>query len=135
MSGLFRISARDHSALILMSSLAERHDDGVFVSLREVADGMRLSLGYLEEVASLLKRADLIEGRQGPNGGYRLSRAPKNISLDEILTALTGPIELVDCHSGAVCPVAHKCTSKNVWKTLQQTIQKSLRATTLESIV
>lgn len=134
MSGVFQVSTRDHSALILMSALAARFEDSAFVRLGDVAEEMKLSLGYLEEVASKLKQSGLIIGKQGPNGGYRLARSPKNISVDDILTALAGPIELVDCQSGG-CPVAHKCSSKNVWNTLQQTIQKSLKATTLASIV
>ncbi len=136
MSGLFHVSARDHGALILMSSLAEVHASSVFVSLRDIAENMKLSQGYLEEVAASLKSAGLIEGKQGPNGGYRLTRAPGEISIADILTALEGPMELVDCQSkGAICPVSHKCSSKNVWKSLQQTISQSLESTTLASIL
>lgn len=135
MPGIFHVSARNHSALILMSALAECYSDDGFVSLRDVADEMKLSLGYLEEVAGQLKQGGLIVGKQGPNGGYRLARGPKDISVDDILTAIEGPIELVDCQAkGVGCPVAHKCASKNVWKTLQRNIQKSLRATSLASI-
>ncbi|MFZ2804487.1 MAG: Rrf2 family transcriptional regulator [Patescibacteria group bacterium] len=134
MSGVFQVSTRDHSALILMSSLASRFSEDGFVRLADIADEMKLSLGYLEEVAGKLKQSGLIVGKQGPNGGYRLAKTPKEISVDEILTALAGPIKLVDCQSGG-CPVAHKCSSKNVWDSLQQTIQKSLKATTLASIV
>jgi Rrf2 family protein len=134
MSGVFHVSTRDHSALILMSALASRFDEGVFVSLRDIAEEMSLSLGYLEEVALKLKQAGLIVGKQGPSGGYCLVRKPKDISVDDILTALAGPVALVDCQSGT-CPVSHKCSSKSVWNRLQQTIQKSLKATTLESIV
>jgi len=134
MSGVFQVSTRDHSALILMSSLASRFEDDSFLRLSEVAQEMKLSLGYLEEVAAKLKAAGLVVGKQGPNGGYRLAKAPKEISIDDILTALAGPLELVECQSGR-CPVAHKCSSKSVWNRLQQTISQSLKATTLESIV
>lgn len=132
MSNLFRVSAKDHSALILMSELAMSGD--AFVSLRDVAEEMGLSQGYLEEVAGTLKSSGLIEGKQGPNGGYRLTRQPKEISVADILTALEGPVELVDCQSSG-CPVSHKCSSKSVWNTLQKTISQSLESTTLASIL
>lgn len=136
MSNLFHVSAKDHSALILMSELAAVHADETFVSLQNIAEEMGLSQGYLEEVAGTLKSAGLIVGKQGPNGGYRLMRSPKEITVADILTALEGPVELVDCQSkGIACPVAHKCSSKNVWSTLQKTISQSLEATTLASIV
>lgn len=136
MSGLFRVSARDHSALILMSALAERFDDGGFARLGEIAGTMKLSQGYLEEIAAALRSGGLIEGKQGPNGGYRLTRPPKRISLADILTALEGPVELVDCQSsGAACPVRHRCSSKNVWNALQETIRSSLEKTTLAKVM
>lgn len=132
MSNLFQVSARDHSALILMTVLAETHGEG-FISLQDVATRMKLSQGYLEEIAAALKKAGLISGRQGPGGGYRLAKRPGAISLEQILTAINGPVELVGCQSGrTTCPVASKCSSKNVWKIVQQNLQKTLRETTLE---
>jgi len=136
MINLFHVPARDHSAVILMTSLAEVYASENFVSLQDIAGRMQLSQGYLEEIASVLKKAGLIQGRQGPGGGYRLAKSPDVISLEEILTALEGPVELVDCQSGdARCPVASKCASKNVWKVLQKTIQKTLRETTLAQTI
>ena len=136
MSNLFRISARDHGALILMTTLAEANVGEGFVSLQEIAEQMRLSQGYLEEIAALLKKAGLIQGKQGPNGGYRLAKDPKAITLEAILTALEGPVELVDCQSASVaCPVSSKCASKNVWKIVQRNLQKTLRETTLAETI
>lgn len=134
MSGLFHVSAKDHSALIFMSLLAGQSGEH-YLSLQFVADEMNLSQGYLEEVAACLKKASLIEGKQGPNGGYRLARAPQEISMEDILTALEGPVELVDCQTkGVICPVEGKCSSKHMLDRLQRTIQESLRKTMLSSI-
>lgn len=136
MSNLFHVSARDHGALILMTTLAERHASEVFVSLQDVAQRMMLSQGYLEEIAASLKKAGLISGKQGPGGGYRLVKSPDEISLEEILTALEGPVELVDCQTSTTpCPVASKCSSKNIWKVVQKNLQKTLRETTLAEAI
>jgi Rrf2 family protein len=133
MSGLFRISARDHGALILMSDLASRYKTGSFVSLQDIADRMHLSQGYLEEIAGALKKAKLITGKQGPAGGYRLARPPSKISMEDILTAVEGPIELVECQGkSSLCPVSGKCPSKNIWGALQSAIKKSLKETRLD---
>jgi Rrf2 family protein len=136
MSGLFRISARDHGALILMSDLAAAYKAGSFVSLQAIADRMHLSQGYLEEIAGALKKAKLIAGKQGPAGGYRLARPPSKISMEDILIAVEGPIELVECQGKSnLCPVAGKCPSKNAWGALQAAIQASLRKTTLAQTI
>lgn len=136
MSHLLRVTARDHSAVILMTELAGRFGDGAHASLQEIAADMHLSEGYLEEIAACLKRAGLIVGKQGPNGGYRLAASPKNIRLDDILTAIDGPMEIVDCQKkGVVCPVATKCQSKNIWKSVQENVQDVLKKTRLVDVM
>jgi Rrf2 family protein len=136
MSGFFRVTARDHSGLILMTALAERYSSEVYLSLQDVAADMQLSQGYLEEVAASLKKAGLIAGKQGPSGGYRLAKAPADITLEDIVTALEGPVALVDCQSSPIpCPVEGKCSSKRVWHVLQGHIQHALRGMTLDSLI
>ncbi len=132
MSGFFHISAKDHSAMLLLSALSRAFDEGSFISLQEVAQQMHVSQGYLEEIAAQLKKANLIVSKQGSAGGYRLARAPQDITLEHVMIALEGPVALVDCQvADAACPVAKKCSSKNIWSVLQKSIQQTLRETTL----
>lgn len=136
MSGFFRITARGHNALMLMSELAGKYKSGAFMSLQEVADRLHISQGYLEEVAGALKKSKLIVGKQGPAGGYRLARTPSKISMQDIMVAIEGPIELVACQSkNPLCPVAGKCPSKNAWSVVQKAIKQSLKQTTLDKIL
>ena len=58
MNRLFHISERTHSSLILMTCLAERHADEQPVTLKDVARRMKLSSGYLEEVAVGIARRE-----------------------------------------------------------------------------
>jgi Rrf2 family protein len=133
MPGLFRVSARLHNALLLMTEIASR--DGAFVSLQDVADRMNLSQGYLEEVAGALKQAGLIKGKKGPAGGYALAKVPSDIALADIVVAVEGPVKLVECQGSTVCPMAGKCPSKNVWSALQTAIEESLARVTLDQLV
>ncbi len=131
MSHLFQVSARDHSAVVFMSALAESSFDE-WVRLEDVAKDMHLSHGYLEHVAGALKAAGLIVGRPGPRGGYRLARPGSEISLEDILVALDGPVELVECQgSASQCPVAGSCSSQNVWSEVQKALRLILQQTTL----
>lgn len=135
MNGPFRISERAHSGFILMTRLADVHGSDAYVTLKDVADSMRLSEAYLEEVAASLKAAGLVRGRTGPKGGYALARDPATITAEEVLTAIEGPVTLVECQSGMVCPVEHACASKTLWGTLQKKIVASLKETTLAEMV
>jgi Rrf2 family iron-sulfur cluster assembly transcriptional regulator len=144
MNSLFKVSAKNHSGMILMSILAEQElrtsnnvqrttSDDVYVSLKDVAKDMGLSVKFLEEIAAALKKAKLVEGRKGPGGGYKLERSSKEISVYEILVALEGPISAMSC-DGAFCPVAEKCSSKALWGFLHKDLIKSLKKTTLKQI-
>lgn len=134
MNGLFRISAKTHLGFILMTKLAAAYELKR-LTLKEVADEMMVSSGYLEEVAAALKSAGLVQGFKGPSGGYELSKHPKLISSEDIMTALEGPIELVDCQSDAGCPVEHLCSSKHLWNFLQTSVRDTLRKKSLEELI
>jgi len=135
MTGPFRISERTHSGLILMTRLAEAYQKDERVTVKDVAGAMMLSEGYLEEVAASLKAAGLIQGRTGPKGGYELTRDPSAITAEDIVIAIEGPVVLVDCQTGAACPVQHACSSKSLWGSLQKKILGSLRETTLKEVI
>lgn len=135
MNSLFRVSERQHSGLILMTELAVVFSEDAYLSLSEIAARMKISEGYLEEIARHLKAAGLIAGRKGPGGGYRLMRSPDAISAGEIIEAIEGPLAFVDCQAGVHCPVEASCKSKSLWDNLQSSMLEQLNATMLSSIV
>jgi Rrf2 family protein len=132
MQGFFRIPARLHLGFILMTDLAKARD---YLTLREIAERMHVSDGYLEEIAAALKSAKLIQGRTGPRGGYRLAKDAKKISAEEIVVAIEGPMELVECHGGGKCPVEHLCSSKRLWDFLQKDVRTSLKKRMLSEFI
>ncbi|MDD5437550.1 MAG: Rrf2 family transcriptional regulator [Patescibacteria group bacterium] len=134
MNSLFRVSARNHAGMILMSKIAEAKGPDEFVSLNAIADEMKLSQGFLEEIATSLKKAGLIRGRKGPGGGYKLAKPASKITAEQILIALEGPVLLVPCGTKG-CHVAKNCSAKSLWGFLQKDVLESLKQTTLSSIV
>ncbi len=134
---LFKISERDHLGLILMTMLADAYKDkDRWVSLEEVARWGKFSQGYLEEIAAPLRQAGLIEARKGAGGGYRLVYDPRRITIEEILTALHGPLAIVPClDPKAGCPLTSSCSSHHLWSFLQKEISETLQRTSLGDIV
>ncbi len=131
---MFEVSERAHAGLQLMATLSLKR--GERISLKSVAEDIGVSAAYLEEIAAALRKADLIDGRQGPGGGYALTRDPKDITLEHISVALEGKITLVDCQNPAAhCPHERVCRTKSVWNHLQQAIQKQLQSTTLQDVL
>lgn len=133
MNSLFRVSERNHFGMIFMTQLAALAE-GEFLSVKDAAKGMGMAEGYLEEVSGSLKKAGLVAGRQGPGGGYRLAKGAEEISAEDIVVALEGPVVLVSCLESHGCPVQEKCQSKNLWGFLQKDVLATLRKTKLSDL-
>ena len=82
-----RISARGRYALAATMSMAARHGSGENITVVSLSDRLGISKIYLEQVFSLLKKADVVCSQKGAQGGYRLSRPPRAISALEVLGA------------------------------------------------
>jgi Rrf2 family protein len=78
-------------ALRALVFLARHQDDGL-VARRAIAEAEGLSAGFLSNVLKPLVSANLLLSMRGPNGGYRLARPAKHISLLDVVEAVDGPV-------------------------------------------
>src|ERR687884_2373163 len=67
------------------------------VSLKAVAEAENLPLAYLERIAALLKKAELVSSTRGAHGGYVLARPAGEITMDAVVLALEGAIAPMEC--------------------------------------
>lgn len=135
-SSLFKVPMRVHHGLLIITNLADFYGDGMLLSLDDIARKERVSRGFLEEIAAFLRVAGLIEGRRGPNGGYRLRTAPDRISIADVIKAIEGPLALVDCLGSEVgCLLASTCSSRNVWSAIQAQILSTLAAVSVADVI
>src|SRR5258706_14961471 len=74
-----------------------RHDGHGPVALKAIAEAEALPLAYLERIVALLKKAGLVESTRGAHGGYRLTRDPATIHMDEVVLALEGVVAPMTC--------------------------------------
>src|SRR6185369_11169627 len=84
----------------LLVELGRQHDGAgapVPVSLKAIAEAEALPLAYLERIVALLKKAGLVEATRGAHGGYRLTRQPAEIHMDEVVLALEGGVAPMTC--------------------------------------
>jgi Rrf2 family transcriptional regulator, cysteine metabolism repressor len=112
-------------------------------SLKAVADAENLPLAYLERIAALLKKADLVQATRGAHGGYVLARPAEEITMDAVVLALEGMIAPMDCffddrEGRVLCSHqtdAEHCATKLLWTRVQMGVIKSLQRTTLAELV
>ncbi|HVD56866.1 MAG TPA: Rrf2 family transcriptional regulator [Thermoleophilaceae bacterium] len=125
----------------VMAHLANSDDDGP-ISLGTIADAEGLPLAYLEHLVQRLRKAQLIESRRGAHGGYTLARAPGDISMAEVVSALEGdiaPIECITADADGVLTCAREgsepCPTKLLWTRVQGSIVRTLTEMTLADLV
>ena len=131
-----RISTRGRYALRLMLDVGRHGADGQPVSLAMVAERTGISRGYLEQLAQSLRSARLVRGVAGRYGGYRLAKAPAEISLGQILEAAIGPICVVDCvDDPESCPRSEYCECRVVYDLINRRIAEVLDEFTLADLL
>jgi Rrf2 family protein len=133
-----KVSTRVHYGLRAMTELAQVHGEERLVSIAEIARVESLPLAYLEQLVGELRKAGLVEGVRGVRGGYRLSKAPVDITVGDVYRILEGEVAPVECtaegyHPGA-CAMDAACPSRSVWDRVQDAILGVLDSTTLEDI-
>ncbi len=131
-----KISTKGRYALRLMVDLAKA-EENEFISLRGVATRQDISMKYLEQIVSQLTKAGQVQSVRGPQGGYRLTRAPSQYTVGEILRVTEGSIAPVSCleYEQNDCPRKGTCETLLVWEGLYVAIQSFVDNITLEDVV
>ena len=130
------ISTRGRYCLRVMVDLAEHQGEG-YIPMKEVADRQGISLKYLEKILPILAKNSIVDGVQGKGGGYRLSRAPEDYTLSEILRLTEGslaPVACLDC-GAAPCEKAADCRTLPVWTELDRRINEYLDSVTVADLL
>ena len=132
-----KLSTKGRYGIKAMVDLALEYESGIFVSTATLAKLQNVSEAYLERQIASLRKAGLIDSSRGIFGGSRLSRAPEEITVGEILRALEGSTSIIDCVDGSImksCANACSCSARPLWLKLQSRIDEVLNTTTLRDM-
>ena len=80
-----KLSSKTITAIKMFIDLGEHYEEG-YISLVDIANRKDLSKKFLEQIVPLYKTNNLLLGNRGNQGGYRLSKAPNQISLKDIVS-------------------------------------------------
>lgn len=108
------------------------------VSISSIAARQGISERYLEQLMAKLKKAGLIKSIRGAGGGYVLAREVESISVGDVLRALEGNLEPVECsglHPKEGCEAAGGCVTKYVWQKINESINQTVDEIKLDRLV
>ena len=81
--------------LIAIGYVAQNGKDGYVMAL-SISKEYGIPLDYLLKIMLLLTKANILQGKRGPHGGYCLARPSKEITLYDIIEAIDGPLVQIE---------------------------------------
>ena len=116
-----KLTSKGRYAVMALVDIA-RFDNINPVSLRDISLRQGISLDYLEQIFSKLKKNEIVKSIRGTQGGYVLNKNPKDIKLTNIFHAVDEKVKTVQCkkESKRGCNgKATKCITHNLWDELE----------------
>ncbi len=129
------LSSRGRYAVTAMLDLALHRGGEVIVPLSDISLRQGISLAYLEQLFSKLRRASLVTSTRGPGGGYSLARKPADISIADIVDAVDEITDAAHCNGSESCDDGHLCLGHRLWTGLDREIRKYLSGTSLSMLI
>lgn len=130
-----KISTKGRYALRMMLEFALHQDEPTKIS--QVAENQEISVKYLEQIVSILCKAGYVKSIRGARGGYRLTYAPAEYTVGQILRLTEGNLAPVSCleDSESPCQRSARCSTLKVWQKLDQAIAEVVDSITLADLV
>lgn len=129
-----RLTTKGRFAVTAMIDLALQQDTGP-VSLAGISQRQNISLSYLEQLFSKLRRHELVESVRGPGGGYNIARALKEVSVADVILAVDEPLDATQCGGKENCTDEGQCMTHDLWSSLNTKMLEYLESVTLQCLV
>lgn len=129
-----RLTTKGRFAVTAMLDLALQ-DDRKPVTLAGISERQSISLSYLEQLFSRLRRNGLVKSVRGPGGGYRIARNAADISVSEIISAVDELIDATQCGGKENCHDERRCMTHDLWTSLNGKILEYLSGVSLADLV
>lgn len=120
-----RLTTKGRYAVTAVLDLAINSNDKP-VNLSDISDRQAISLSYLEQLFSKLRKSKIVKSIRGPGGGYLLNASREEISVAHIINAVNESIELSRCDGRANCHDGKQCLTHNLWVDLSTRINEFL---------
>ncbi|GHC16373.1 Fe-S cluster assembly transcriptional regulator IscR [Aidingimonas halophila] len=129
-----RLTTKGRYAVTAMLDLALHAAQGP-ISLADISQRQDISLSYLEQLFSRLRRARLVDSVRGPGGGYLLACPTDDISVAKIIDAVNESVDATRCQGMSDCQTGNTCLTHHLWCDLSREIHGYLDGITLAALI
>ena len=129
-----RLTSKGRYAVTAMLDVALHAEQGP-VPLADISERQAISLSYLEQLFSRLRKQGLVASVRGPGGGYRLGKPANEISIGQVIAAVNESVDATRCHGQHGCQGGIQCLTHSLWRDLSDRISNFLDEITLGELV
>ncbi|MEA3274961.1 MAG: Fe-S cluster assembly transcriptional regulator IscR [Pseudomonadota bacterium] len=129
-----RLTTKGRYAVTAMLDLALHHGGGP-IALADIAQRQGISLSYLEQLFSRLRKRSLVTSVRGPGGGYNLARNASDIHIAEVISAVDENVDTTRCGGAHNCQNNSPCLTHDLWHDLSERIYEYLNRISLQDLV
>lgn len=129
-----RLTTRGRYAVTAILDLALHAGKGP-VTLAHISERQEISLSYLEQLFSKLRRQGLVSSIRGPGGGYQMAKPLEKISIAEVTDAVDERIDATRCQGEGNCQKGETCLTHHLWLDLSEQIYDFLDGISLADLV
>ncbi len=129
-----RLTSKGRYAVTAMLDVTIHASHGP-VSLADISERQGISLSYLEQLFSKLRKYGLVNSIRGPGGGYRLGRCSAEIAIADIIIGVNESVDATKCQGKGNCQGGQQCITHSLWEDLSERIEEFLKNITLAELV
>jgi len=105
------------------------------ITLSEISGRQDISLSYLEQLFSKLRKQGLVKSSRGPGGGYELAQEAEDISISKIILAVDESVDIRRCKGDGNCHGGHGCITHDLWTDLSGQINNFLESISIGELM
>lgn len=129
-----KLTSKGRYAVTAMLDVA-LHSQAGPVPLADISERQAISLSYLEQLFSRLRRHQLVTSVRGPGGGYQLGKPASQIAIGEVIQAVDESVDATRCQGQADCQGGERCLTHSLWQDLSDRISAFLNDITLGELM
>jgi Rrf2 family iron-sulfur cluster assembly transcriptional regulator len=129
-----RLTTKGRYAVTAMLDLAMHHGNGP-ITLADIAGRQGISLSYLEQLFSRLRKQQLVSSVRGPGGGYTLGRDAVEIYVAQVIAAVDENVDTTRCGGAHNCQDNQQCLTHDLWHDLSDRIYEYLNQISLHDLM
>lgn len=130
-----KISTRGRYALRLMLDLA-MNDTDQYITIKSISERQEISGKYLEQIISVLNKANFVKSVRGMQGGYKLAKSADKYTIGMILRLIEGDLVPVACMENEPneCSRCNNCVTLDVWNQINEAVNNVVDRITLADL-